>query len=215
MDEADLRLIQALTADGRASGRDLAQASGISEANVSRRLARLIEERSIRIVGFVPPEYLGFHAQFAAFLRVKGSPDEVGESLAKNPAFSFVSGGFGQWDIVAYGVGADFTHVADVLDEAIHPHPGVHSSDTRTVLEYLSPAATMRASSPMGPPRTLDETDRQIIQQVQADGRMSFTEIANRTGISATSAADPKPLISRSYLMRVVDSLTRSACGEK
>ena len=190
MDEADLRLIQALAADGRASGRDLAQATGISEANVSRRLARLIEERSIRIIGFVPPEYLGFHAQFAAFLRVKGSPDEVGESLAKNPAFSFVSGGFGQWDIVAYGVGTDFSHVADVLDDAVHSHAGIHSSDTRTVLEYLSPAATTRIGSPLGPPRALDETDRQIIQQVQSDGRMSFTEIANRTGVSATSAAD-------------------------
>jgi DNA-binding Lrp family transcriptional regulator len=204
LDDADLRLIHALSTDGRASGRDLAQASGISEANVSRRLARLIEERSIRILGFVPPEYLGFHAQFAAYLRVNGNPDEVGESIAKDPAFSFVSGGFGQWDIVAYGVGTDFSHVSETLDRAIHSHPGIHSSDTRMVLEYLWPAATMRATGSMAPPRAIDETDRQIIHQVQVDGRMSFTEIANRTGISATSAADRYRRLVADGILRVL-----------
>ena len=59
LDEADRKIIDILMLDGRASGRELAQQTGISEANVSRRLARLIEEKSVRVLGFVPPEFLG------------------------------------------------------------------------------------------------------------------------------------------------------------
>ena len=63
LDESDRKIIDCLMRDGRASGRELAQSTGISEANVSRRLARLLEERSVRILGFVPPECLGMHVQ--------------------------------------------------------------------------------------------------------------------------------------------------------
>ena len=48
LDEADRKLIELLCEDGRMSGRDIAQRSGLSEANVSRRLARLVDEGSVR-----------------------------------------------------------------------------------------------------------------------------------------------------------------------
>ena len=82
LDEADRRLIELLMADGRASGRDLAQRSGISEANVSRRLARLLQERSVRIVAFVPPECLGLPMQFITMIRTRGDVDAVAADRA-------------------------------------------------------------------------------------------------------------------------------------
>ena len=89
-----------LLSDGRASGRDLAQRTGLSEANVSRRLARLIDERSVRIIGFVPPEYLGLSVQFATYIRVRGDVDSVAADMSRHPAFSFISAGFGAWDLI-------------------------------------------------------------------------------------------------------------------
>ena len=59
LDEADRKIIDLLREDGRMSGRDMAQRSGLSEANVSRRMARLVEEGSVRILGMVPAALLG------------------------------------------------------------------------------------------------------------------------------------------------------------
>ena len=176
-----------LASDGRASGRDLAQQTGISEANVSRRLARLIEERSVRIVGFVPPEVLGLEVQFAVHMRVRGSVDAAAESLLKHPEFSYVVGCFGEDDLVAYGVAENGVALSNLLDRSVRGNPLLYRVRSETV---LSVAGAERATGAAPLPRTIDRTDRLIIREVQRDGRISFTDIAQRTGISATSAAD-------------------------
>jgi len=187
LDDADRKLIAMLASDGRASGRDLAQQTGISEANVSRRLARLIEERSVRIVGFVPPEVLGLEVQFAVHMRVRGSVDAAAEGLLNHPEFSYVVGCFGEDDMIAYGVVEDGLALNALLDRAIRGNPLLYGVRTETVLAF---AGTERLAGGPAVPRSIDRTDRLIIREVQRDGRISFTDIAQRTGISATSAAD-------------------------
>lgn len=200
LDESDRKIIDCLMRDGRASGRELAQSTGISEANVSRRLARLLEERSVRILGFVPPECLGMHVQFVSYLRVKGDVETVANDLLKYPEFSFVQSAFGGWDLVLYGVVHTSTALVELLDRSIISHPMMHASETCTVLEFPSqPAAPAGAGL-----RPLDQVDRMIIRQVQADGRMSFTEIATNTGTSATSAADRFRRLVADGIVRIV-----------
>jgi len=204
LDEADVKLVQTLLSDGRASGRDLAQRTRLSEANVSRRLARLIDERSVRIIGFVPPEYLGLSVQFATYIRVRGDVDSVASDMSRHPAFSFISAGFGAWDLILFGVAPDLPSVTTILDEAVLAHPNVHLAETRTVLEFADGTRKVDPLHAMRAPRDIDATDRQIIRQVQADGRMSFTDIANSTGISATSAADRFRKLSADGILRVL-----------
>lgn len=200
LDESDRKIIDCLLRDGRASGRELAQSTGISEANVSRRLARLLEERSVRILGFVPPECLGMHVQFVSYLRVKGDVETVASHLLKYPDFSFVQSAFGAWDLVLYGVVHNSTALVELLDRSIISHPMVHAAETCTVLEFPSqPPAPAGGSL-----RPLDQTDRMIIRQVQADGRMSFTDIATNTGTSATSAADRFRRLVADGIVRIV-----------
>lgn len=204
LDEADVKLVQMLLSDGRASGRDLAQRTGLSEANVSRRLARLIDERSVRIIGFVPPEYLGLSVQFATYIRVRGDVDSVAADMCRHPAFSFISAGFGAWDLILFGVAPNSPSVTSILDEAVLSHPNVHLAETRTVLEFADPTRKVEPHHALHAPRDIDATDRQIIRQVQGDGRMSFTDIANNTGISATSAADRFRKLSADGILRVL-----------
>lgn len=193
-----------LMSDGRASGRDLAQRTGLSEANVSRRLARLIDERSVRIIGFVPPEYLGLSVQFATYIRVRGDVDSVAADMCRHPAFSFISAGFGAWDLILFGVAPNSPSVTSILDEAVLSHPNVHLAETRTVLEFADPTRKVDPNHALHAPRDIDATDRQIVRQVQADGRMSFTDIATNAGISATSAADRFRKLSADGILRVL-----------
>lgn len=187
LDEADRKLISMLGAEGRASGRDLAQQTGISEANVSRRLARLIEERSVRIIGFVPPELLGLEVQFVVHMRVRGSVDAAAEALLKHSEFSYVVGCFGEDDLWAYGVVESGVALNELLDRSIRGNPLLYRVRSETVLAFTGAERTGGTTSL---PKAIDRTDRLIIREVQRDGRISFTDIAQRTGISATSAAD-------------------------
>ena len=190
LDEADRKLIAMLAADGRASGRDLAQQTGISEANVSRRLARLIEERSVRIVGFVPPACLGLAVQFAAYLRVRGDIDAAAAEILKHPEFTYVSASFGEWDLILGGVVSDAHSLVALLDRALMANPLFHGVESRIVLEYADAGQSQALAGGPVADREVDRTDRQIIRHVQNEGRISFTDIAQHTGISATSAAD-------------------------
>ena len=190
LDEADRRLIDLLMADGRASGRDLAQRSGISEANVSRRLARLIEERSIRIAAFVPPDLLGFGAGFAAYIKLRGDGDALAQSLLARPEVVWISSSYGAWDMLVYLVTKSLSDGARLVDETMLGHPSVHFVEARTVVRFEDHWHGITAEQTADAARAIDDTDRMIIRQVQHDGRLSFTDIANNTGISATSAAD-------------------------
>lgn len=190
LDDADQSLIKMLMQDGRASGRELAMATGISEANVSRRLARLFEEKSVRVIGFVPPEYLGYHMQVALFLRSRSDPESLAKRLAALPDFTMVMTAFGFCDVIAYGIARHGPALAALLDTHIHGQRDVAESDSRVILGFAEPALQPGAPGATCAPRPLDATDRRIIREVQADGRVSFTDLASAIGISPTSAAD-------------------------
>lgn len=204
LDEADRRLIELLMADGRASGRDLAQRSGISEANVSRRLARLIEERSIRIAGFVPPELLGFGAGFVAYIKLRGDGEALAQSLLARPDVVWVSSSYGAWDMLVYIVSKTLSDASILIDEAVLSRPEVHCLETRAVIRFEDPWHGITAEQTADAARSIDDTDRLIIRQVQQDGRLSFTDIANNTGISATSAADRFRRLVADGIVRIV-----------
>lgn len=201
LDESDRQIINLLVADGRASGRDLAQQTGLSEANVSRRLARLLQERSVRIVAFVPPECLGLPMQFITMIRTRGDVDAVAADLLAHPEFAYITGAFGPWDLMVYGVLSDSHALMALHDRALAGNRLVRDAHTEVVLGFPDPSRREGAASAC---RALDDTDRLVIRQVQADGRMSFTDIAQATGISATSAADRFRRLVADGIVRIV-----------
>ncbi|MFO0961630.1 MAG: AsnC family transcriptional regulator [Phycisphaerales bacterium] len=213
LDEADRKIVSLLMQDGRASGRDLAQHTGISEANVSRRLARLIDERTIRILGYVPPEYLGMHVQAATALRIKGDVDKVANELLRHEEFCTVASTFGTWDLITYTVARNSSELLTLLDRTVLSHPAVAAAETRTVLEFIDPRQRAVETVTQPPPRPIDRTDRMIIREVQGDGRMSFTDIAQRTGVSASSAADRFRRLVTDRIVRIVAAPDPSRIG--
>ena len=204
LDEADLKIIDTLMLDGRASGRDLAQQTGISEANVSRRLARLIQEKSVRVLGFVPPEFLGLNTQFVAYLRTNGSTDAAAASLLAHEQISYISAALGAYDLVIYGTARDTMDMVSIMDRAIVSNPLIHDSECHVVLEFPDAKRGHAPAVNQVVPRQIDHTDRQIIRQAQQDARMSFTDIALQTNISPTSAADRFRKLLTDGIIRVI-----------
>ena len=62
MDQIDLDIISFLQSDGRIPFTDIAKALKVSEGTVRNRVSRLIDDRTLQIVGMVDPNRLGFDA---------------------------------------------------------------------------------------------------------------------------------------------------------
>lgn len=196
LDEADRRLISVLLADGRASGRRLAQETGLSEANVSRRLARLTEEQTIRVRCWVPPQYLGLQFQATLFLRVERDHAALAERLRQTGSMAWITGTIGQYDMVGYCCVSNGSTMLSIIDEHVLGAPGVRAATLSPILEFYTPVFKIaagemnRAGARPGAHRELDETDLAMVRELQRDGRLSYADLAQRLDISATSAAD-------------------------
>ena len=198
LDEADLKIIELLCEDGRMSGRDIAQRSALSEANVSRRLARLVEEGSLRILAMVPAQMLGLHTRCVLLVRCKGDAATTAERLGKLPNVHWCGSTFGAFDIVIYACVRDNQRLIDLVDTVCGDDRNVEEVVICPVLDYYTPkphtektavSTTSRRVEGVRQP-DLDQVDRALIYALQANGRASFAELAEASGISATSAAD-------------------------
>ena len=100
LDRTDSALLAALNADGRASQRELAAATGVALGTVSNRLRRLHETGVLR--GFLPDidaEQAGFTLTAIMQLRIaKGQIIAVQASVAEHPRVFGVYDVTGEWD---------------------------------------------------------------------------------------------------------------------
>ena len=212
LDEADLRIINLLCEDGRMSGRDIAQRAAVSEANVSRRLARLIEEGSLRILAMVPAQTLGLHTRCVLLMRCKGDPAATAERLSRLPHVHWCGTTFGAFDIVMYACVRDNNRLIDLVDSVCGNDPNIEDLVICPVLDYYTPKPHHeQAASPAGGRKVesvrqpdLDHVDRALIYTLQANGRASFAELAEASGISATSAADRFRRLQSEGVVRII-----------
>ena len=139
LDGTDLRLLQELNADARASGAVLAAAVGISESTVSLRLKRL---RSLGVIrGFnidVDPTALGVGLQALISIRLaKHDRTEIDAFTAAAPKFPGVVRMYhmaGADDYLLHIVAADTAAVQSFILDYLTRYPAV--AHTRTNLIY-------------------------------------------------------------------------------
>ena len=139
LDGTDLRLLQELNADARASGAVLAAAVGISESTVSLRLKRL---RSLGVIrGFnidVDPTALGVGLQALISIRLaKHDRTEIDAFTAAAPKFPGVVRMYhmaGADDYMLHIVAADTAAVQSFVLDYLTRYPAV--AHTRTNLIY-------------------------------------------------------------------------------
>ena len=139
LDGTDLRLLQELNADARASGAVLAAAVGISESTVSLRLKRLRSLGDIR--GFnidVDPTALGVGLQALISIRLaKHDRTEIDAFTAAAPKFPGVVRMYhmaGADDYLLHIVAADTAAVQSFVLDYLTRYPAV--AHTRTNLIY-------------------------------------------------------------------------------
>ncbi|WP_372444225.1 Lrp/AsnC family transcriptional regulator [Amycolatopsis magusensis] len=207
LNEADLDLVAALQVAPRASVAVLADALGMSSSTVGRRLARLEEQRILRVIGQV--EWAARAEGNPRHVWVTTRPGSVGEvahALAQLPEAQLVAETSGRSDVYLAVHDTDRARARELLTERIPSVPGVAGTHSELVLRALTRADSWRlhrlddtqvatlsqaedAVTPSDSPggSKVGEDERRVIALLQQDGRITAAEAGRVLGLSQST----------------------------
>jgi Lrp/AsnC family transcriptional regulator, regulator for asnA, asnC and gidA len=142
LDAPNRAIIEALQRDGRQPYGAIAEAVGLSEAAVRRRVQRLREAGIMQIVAVTDPLQLGFTRQAMVGISVEGDVRQVAEKLSALPEVDYVVMCAGSFDLLAEVVCEDDERLLAVLNDAVRSIPGVRSTETFLYLKLAKQTYT-------------------------------------------------------------------------
>ncbi|WP_405561086.1 Lrp/AsnC family transcriptional regulator [Streptomyces sp. NBC_01180] len=184
LDSTDLALVHLLQEDGRTSYETLAARVGLSRAAARARALRLTEEGVLRIVGVIHPAVLGRTVSAHVAIDVVGPAEPVARTVAGLSEAVFVTLTAGRRPVIAELRTSDFDALSALVADVARL-PGVRGVDTTPYTRVLKDPYLPVTSPGVV---SLDETDHAILRALQADGRMSYAELADRIAMSAAAA---------------------------
>jgi Lrp/AsnC family transcriptional regulator for asnA, asnC and gidA len=139
LDELDFSILMLLQEDGRMSFTVMAEKLGVSISNIRTRAGKLIEDKTIQIVGRVNPEKVGFHAYAHVKISVRPANlvDHVAAKLMEYPEVSFLATTSGDFDIEVDVMCKDNSHLVQVVNERIAQIDGVYQTKTDMYFKVL------------------------------------------------------------------------------
>jgi len=140
--DLDLKIIEWLRSDGRASLREIAQGLGVSTTTVSKHLQQLIERGIIR--GFRPVlDYskLGYTITTITQIKAKGNLiPQIVESLVGDECLTHVYEITGEFDILVIGKFKDQESMNREIKRLL-AHPAIEETNTSVVLSIAKEGA--------------------------------------------------------------------------
>ncbi len=142
LDEANRAIIEALQRDGRQPYGAIAEAVGLSEAAVRRRVQRLRETGIMQIVAVTDPLQLGFTRQAMIGITVEGDVRVVADKLSALPEVDYVVMCAGSFDLLAEVVCEDDERLLHVLNDSVRSIAGVRSTESFLYLKLAKQTYT-------------------------------------------------------------------------
>ncbi|NLJ80626.1 MAG: Lrp/AsnC family transcriptional regulator [Firmicutes bacterium] len=136
LDELDREIIRLLQADGRMPFLKIANRLGLAEGTVRRRVAKLLEEKVVRIVGITDPFKVGLNTVAVVGLKVERSQiDEIASALSELTEVRYAALSTGNYDLVIEVVVANNDQLLTFLVETLSDIPGINNTGTSIVLK--------------------------------------------------------------------------------
>ena len=135
MDNLDRAILSYLQKDGRKPYTEIAQVLNVTEGTVRNRVAKLVEDRVVQIVGMVDPYQLGFDAP--ALIGVSVQPaelDNAAATIATFPEVSYLIMISGEYDLMVEVMCRNREHLASFIKEHLHQVPGITRTQTFLIL---------------------------------------------------------------------------------
>ena len=198
LDDQDKIIISHLQKDGRKSYKDIADEMGVSNVSVHNRYKRLIKENILHIVGWANPKDLDLNCHALVLLNIDTSKhlENAINSLAKLKWVDMVCVTAGKFILEVEILCRDNEHLFDIVNESIMSLDGITDTHITPYLEvYFDDEDNTGTSVPVfrgldatdNKNKKLDETNLKLIDQIQADGRKSFKDIAKAINVSVNT----------------------------
>ncbi|WP_433341674.1 Lrp/AsnC family transcriptional regulator [Micromonospora sp. CA-111912] len=201
LDPLDLRLLQALELDGRASFSRIAQVLGVSDQTVARRFRRLAATARLRVTGMTDDSRLGRDSWIVRLGCTPNVAQQLALALARRTDTQYVDLVSGGTEVMCAMNPRSRQERDDLLLERLHRTPRVTSVSAHCVLHsfYGGPLGWLRKISALDPdeeaalrppaaaptaPAVLDATDEALLAALRRDGRAPLAELQKATGQS-------------------------------
>lgn len=215
LDEIDAGLISALREDGRMAFRDLGLRVGLSGDAVRDRLRRLSAAEILRVAGRVNPIAVSYGTMAMVLLKIDGPTQTLADSLARIDEIDLVATLLGSSELLIEFVCRDDRELERLLDEHVRSHAMVRDVSVFLYLDVVKDitGGALSQAGGAGQKRDFDDTDRAVLKALQHDGRASYQEIANRTGISYGNARRRTMALIDSGAVRIETTVNRLSEG--
>lgn len=138
VDELDLKILNILFEDGRASFADIGRKLGVSENTVRFRFQKLVKTGVIRKVT-VLVDHVKLGLKNSAALMLKIDPTEINRVLDELKQLREIANIYqlsGDFDAIAVAYGRDLDHIREIVEQ-IKKIPGIISVNTLVTLRVV------------------------------------------------------------------------------
>ncbi len=138
-DELDFSVLKLLQVDGRMSFTEMAEKLNVSISTVRTRVTKLIEDKTIQIIGRINTESVGFHvySQIKISIRPANMIQQVAEKLMDVREVSFLAITSGDYDLEMDVMCRDNNHLLQLVNEQISKIDGIDHTKTNMYLKVL------------------------------------------------------------------------------
>jgi DNA-binding Lrp family transcriptional regulator len=191
IDEIDRKIILSLRQNGRTSNVDLSGEMGLGVATVAKRVENLISDKIIQIKAVVNPFRMGHNAHAFILLDLDLTKvDSICERLIKNPNVSLVVTSFGRCDVIIIVDFPSWEILHDFMRHDLTMMEGVKKAETHLVADIKKRYnGIFDSSSANNNPVSIDEIDKKLIAELQADGRVNYAYLAEKLNIGVATVS--------------------------
>jgi len=138
IDELDFHILSELQKDGSMSLTIMAKKLRVSIGTIRNRVGRLLDDKTIQIIGRIDPGKVGFNAYARIFISVKPAKNiqEVAKHLSVLPEVSFLAMISGRFDLELNVQCRNNDHLLELM-EKIQQIEGIHETETNMYLKVL------------------------------------------------------------------------------
>jgi len=136
-DDLDYQILKLLQKDGRMSFTEISKEINVAVSTIRHRFINLVEDGTLKIIGRIDPNKIGFNAYASVLISVKPKTfmTPIFEELTKLPEISFLASVSGDYDIEANVMCRDMEHLNALLGDKIHTLEGVFDTKTNMYMK--------------------------------------------------------------------------------
>lgn len=212
VDELDLQIITLLQGDGRMSNVEIARALGIAESTVRKRLERLLQNGTVRIVAIPDLSKVGWPVRVLLSLQVSPAQvREVAHRLAALPEVISLHFTTGEYQLAAEACFPSESALHTFLSERLPSLHGVVRLTSAQVLQTVKGCETWRLPPPAPPTVLVVDDDPDFVEVtrivLRAEGLEVHSAMSGQEALQAMRTNPPDLVILDVMMEGILDGV--------